>query len=422
MHPREQWASGRGMKRAPFHDRTAALGAEFHEARGWERPQWYASNADLVSRYGVSDRPHQWDRRWWSPIIDAEHLHLREKVGIVDLSGFQIFDASGPGVTPYLEGLTVNRCDRPVGRCIYTPLLTPEGGIRADLTIQRLAEDRFRIVTGAFDGARDEVWFRRHLPTDGSVQFENLSSALCTLGVWGPDSGALLSTITDTPLSQAAFPYGTLQEAIVGGVPVTMLRISYVGENGWEIYAGMPHGLHLWDAVLEAGRAFDARPVGMGVYGGTGRLEKGYALMGADLGSEHSPVEAGLGPARVKDADFIGRNAYLQARSARPVAKLCTLTMDAHADASGLRRFPTGGNEPILTADGARIVDACDRESRVTSAGMGPSVGKYLLLAYLPTEHAVPGTKLQVLYMNRAYPVTVAAVPVFDPGNTRMKA
>ncbi|MXZ36557.1 MAG: FAD-dependent oxidoreductase [Acidobacteria bacterium] len=422
VHPREQWASARGMKRAPFHDRTAALGAEFHEARGWERPQWYASNADLVSRYAVADRPHEWDRRWWSPIIDAEHLHLREKVGIVDLSGFQIFDVSGPGVTPYLERLTVNRCDRPVGRCIYTPLLTPEGGIRADLTIQRLAEDRFRIVTGAFDGARDEAWFRRHLPIDGSVQFENLSSALCTLGVWGPDAGALLSTLTDTPLSQAAFPYGTLQEAIVGGVPVTMLRISYVGENGWEIYAGMPHGAHLWDSVLEAGRAFEARPVGMGVYGGTGRLEKGYVLMGADLDSEHSPVEAGLGQARVKDADFIGRKAYLEARSAGPLAKLCTLTMDNPADGSGLTRFPTGGNEPILTADGARIVDARNRESRVTSAGMGPSVGKYLLLAYLPIEQAAPGTGLQVLYMNRVYPVTVAAAPVFDPGNTRMKA
>ena len=211
VHPREQWASGRGLSRAPFHDRTAALGAEFFEARGWERPQWYASNADLVERHGVADRPHEWDRRWWSPIIDAEHLHLREKVGVVDLSAFQIFDVSGPGVVPCLERLTVNRCDRPVGRCIYTPLLTPDGGVRADLTIQRLADDRFRIVTGVFDGARDEVWFRRHLPADGSVQLENLSSGLCTLGVWGPDAGALLSTITDTPLSQAAFPYGTLQ-------------------------------------------------------------------------------------------------------------------------------------------------------------------------------------------------------------------
>ena len=422
VHPREQWASGRGMSRAPFHDRTAALGAEFFEARGWERPQWYASNADLVERHGVADRPHEWDRRWWSPIIDAEHLHLREKVGVVDLSAFQIFDVSGPGVVPYLERLTVNRCDRPVGRCIYTPLLTPDGGIRADLTIQRLAGDRFRVVTGVLDGARDEVWFRRHLPDDGSVQLENLSSALCTLGVWGPDAPALLSTITDTPLSQADFPYGTLQEALVDGVPVTMLRISYVGENGWEIYAPMPHGARLWDAIMEAGRDLDVRPVGLGVYGTTGRLEKGYALMGADLGSEHSPVEAGLGQARVKDAGFIGRAAYLRAREAGPATKLCTLTMDRHTGAAGVPRFPTGGNEPILTPDGARIVDARGRESRVTSAGMGPSVGKYLLLAYLPLEHAAPGTRLQVLYMNETYPVAVAAgLALFDPENRRMK-
>jgi glycine cleavage system aminomethyltransferase T/glycine/D-amino acid oxidase-like deaminating enzyme len=422
VHPREQWVSARGVHRAPFYDRTATLGAEFYEARGWERPQWYASNTDLVARYGVADRPHEWDRRWWSPIINAEHLHMREKVGIVDLSAFQIFDVSGPGVVPYLERLTVNLCNRPVGCSIYTPLLTPDGGIRADLTIQRLAYDRFRIVTGAFDGARDEVWFRRHLPADGSVQFENQSSAFCTIGVWGPDARPLLSTITDTPLSQQAFPYGTVQEVIIDGVPATMLRISYVGESGWEIYTRTSHGVRLWDAIWAAGRAFDARPVGIGVYGTTGRLEKGYALMGADLTAEYSPVEAGLARSGVKDADFIGKAAYLRARAEGPAAKLCTLTMDHHASASGVSRFPTGGNEPILTRDGARIVDGRGRESRVTSAGMGPSVGRYLLRAYLPIEHAVAGAGLQVLYMNECFPVTVAAdAAVFDPENRRMK-
>ena len=164
VHPREQWESARGINRSPFHPRTEALGAEYFEARGWERPQWYASNEDLVARYDVPDRPHEWDRRWWSPIINAEHLHLREKVGVVDLGAFQIFDVSGPGSLRYLERMTVNACDRPVGSSIYTPLLTPDGGFRADLTIQRLAEDRFRIVTGVFDGARDAFWFRRHLP------------------------------------------------------------------------------------------------------------------------------------------------------------------------------------------------------------------------------------------------------------------
>ena len=411
------------MHRAPFHDRTAALGAEFHEARGWERPQWYASNEDLVDRSGVADRPHEWDRRWWSPIIDAEHLHLREKVGIVDLSAFQIFEASGPGVVPYLERLTVNRCDRPVGRSIYTPLLTPEGGIRADLTILRLADDRFRIVTGVLDGARDKVWFERHLPGDGSVQFQDRSSALCTIGVWGPCAEALLARIVDIPLSQEAFPYGTGREAVIDGVRATMLRISYVGESGWEIYAPAPCGVRLWDAIREAGHELDARPVGIGVYGTTGRLEKGYPLMGADLTSEYSPVEAGLARPSVKEADFIGKPAYLRARAQEQAAKLCTLTLNHHAGASGLARFPTGGNEPILARDGERIVDARGRESRVTSAGMGPSVGKYLLMAYLPLEHATAGNRLQLLYMNDRFAVTVAGrAAVFDPGNARMKA
>ena len=423
VHPREQWASARGMNRAPFHDRTAALGAVYYDARGWERPQWYASNADLVERYGVPDRPHEWDGRWWSPIIDAEHLHLRDKVGMVDLSAFQIFDVSGPGVVPYLERLTVNRCERPVGSSIYTPLLTPDGGMRADLTIQRLAADRFRIVTGAFDGARDEVWFRRHLPDDGSVQFQNRSAALCTIGVWGPAAPELLAGITDIGLSQEAFPYGTVREAIIDGVPATMLRISYVGDSGWEITTQMQRGARLWDAIWQAGRPLDVRPVGIGVYGTTGRMEKGYLLMGSDLTAEYSPVEAGLARPRVKAVDFIGKHAYLRARAADPAAQICALTMDGHTSAAGMARFPTGGNEPILTPDAARIVDRHGRESRVTSAGMGPSVGKYLLFAYLPPEHDAAGTKLQVRYMNECFPVTVAPrLSLFDPADTRMKA
>ena len=423
VHPREQWESERGVNRSPFHPRTESLGAEYFEARGWERPQWYASNEDLVARYDVPDRPHEWDRRWWSPVINAEHLHLRDKVGVVDLGAFQIFDVSGPGVLPYLERMTVNACDRPVGSSIYTPLLTPDGGFRADLTIQRLARDRFRIVTGVFDGARDAFWFRRHLPDDGSVQFEDRSSAITTLGVWGPDAGALLSGIADRGLGQEEFPYGTVRRALIDGIPVTMLRISYVGESGWEIYTRTEHGLALWDAVRAAGRGFDARPVGIGVYGTTGRMEKGYLLMGAELTSEYSPVEAGLARRRVKAAEFIGRAAYIEAREQGPIARICTLTVDDHASASGMARFPTGGNEPILTPDGARIVDPLGRESRVTSAGMGPSLGKYLLMAYLPAEHARVGERLQVMYMNECFPVSVASVggALFDPSGSRMK-
>jgi glycine cleavage system aminomethyltransferase T len=424
VHPREQWATERGMNRSPFFAQEEALGAAFFDARGWERPQWYESNADLVERYEVDDRPHEWDRRWWSPIIEGEHLHMREKVAMVDLAAFQIFEFTGTGVVEYVERMTVNKCDVAVGRAVYTPLLTPGGGFRSDLTVLRLGLDHYRVVTGAFDGGRDEHWFRRHLPIDRSVHLENRTSALCTIGVWGPRAADLLGSPADVDLSQEAFPYGTVRSALIGGIPCTMFRISYVGENGWEVYTATEHGLRLWDTLIAAGEEHGVRPVGIGVYGTTGRLEKGYRLMGAELESEYTPVEAGLARPRVKAADFIGKDAYLAAREAGPAALLCTLTMDVHTGVDGLPRFPTGGNEPIVTADGERIVDAKGRVSRVTSAGAGPSLGAYLLMAYLPPQHAVEGNRLHVVYMDELYPVTVARAgsrPLFDPDDTRMK-
>jgi heterotetrameric sarcosine oxidase gamma subunit len=425
VHPREQWATERGMSRSPFYERQKTLGAEFFDARGWERPQWYGSNADLVERYGVRDREHEWDRRWWSPIINAEHLHLREKVGMVDLSAFQIFEVTGPGALDNMQKMTVNSVDRPVGSGIYTPVLAPNGGFRSDLTVLRLGDARFRVVTGAFDGARDEYWFRKHLPEDGSVGFVNVTAAVCTIGVWGPNALALMSRLCPADLSIDAFPYGTFQRTEVGGIPVRMFRISYVGDSGWEIYTDTHHGLRLWDTLTEAGASFDLRPVGIGVYGTTGRLEKGYRLMGAELESEYTPVEAGLARPKVKSADFIGKQAYLSAREEGPAAILCTLSMQDHKGADGIERFPVGGNEPIFTLDGERIVDRKGRVSRVTSAGSGPSVGSYLLMAYLPPEHARTGTDLTVMYMNELFPVRVevaGATPLFDPDNKRMKS
>jgi glycine cleavage system aminomethyltransferase T len=425
VHPREQWASERGVNRAPFHARTEALGAEYFDARGWERPHWYASNADLVERYDVQDRPHEWDRRWWSPIVTAEHLHMREHGGLIDLTAFQVFDVNGPGVVDYIERMTANKCDRPVGSSIYTPVLAPNGGFRSDLTVLRLAEDRFRIITGAFDGGRDAYWFRRNLTDDGSVQFTNLSSCLTTVGVWGPQAQSLVAGLTESDVGIEAFPYDTTQEVLVDGIPTRLLRISYVGENGWEITTSIPHGIRLWDTLWEAGRALEVRPIGAGVYGTTGRLEKGYRLMGAELESEYDPVEAGLARPTVKEADFIGKEAYLAARESHPAAHMCTFTVEDHTDTGGVARYMTGGNEPILTLDGERIVDAKGRVSRVTSAGNGPSIGKYLLMAYLPPEQAVEGTELQVMYMNELFPVRVARVgstPLFDPDDLRMKS
>jgi glycine cleavage system aminomethyltransferase T/glycine/D-amino acid oxidase-like deaminating enzyme len=424
VHPREQWESERNLRTSPFHPATSALGAVYFEAGGWERPHWYEANAPLVAKYGIADRPHEWDARWWSPIQNAEHLAMRDGVGMIDVTAFAIFDVTGPGVVDYIEKMTVNKCDVAVGRAVYTPLLTPEGGFKADLTVMRLGDDHYRIISGGFDGPRDKDWFTKHLPEDGSVHFEDKTSAICTVGVWGSKARDLMSRSTQDDISNEALPYGSTKKVSIGSIPARLFRISYVGEFGYEVYATMQHGLALWNRLWEAGQDLGVVPVGAGVYGTTGRLEKGYRLMGAELECEYNPVEAGLDRPRVKDVDFIGREAYLKAREEEPAAILCTLTVEDHTSANGVARFPAGGNEPILTPDGERIVDSKGRVSRVTSAGAGPSVGKYLLMAYLPSEHAVVGTDLGVMYMNEVYPVKVAvagSTPLFDPDNERMK-
>ena len=425
VHPREQWTSNRYQRVSPMFIREKELGAVFFETGGWERPQWYESNAKLLEEYGdrVNQREHEWDARWWSPIINAEHLAMRERVAMVDLTAFAIFDVTGSGALDYIQKMTVNQMNVKVGRAVYTPLLLPNGGFKADLTIMRLGQNHFRVVTGGGDGARDAKWFRMNLPEDGSVQFEDRTSAISTIGVWGPRARALVQSVTENDMSNEAFPYGTTQVIDIHGIQCRAMRISYVGELGWEIYAPMEHALKLWDILWEAGQAHGVVPAGIGVYGNTGRIEKGYRLMGAELESEYSPVEAGLERPKVKRADFIGKEAYLKAREAGPAAIMCTLTVDDHTSASGVKRYMQG-NEPIMDLDGNVLVDGHGRSSYVTTAGMGPSVGKFLLMAYLPPKQAVEGNKLQVYYMDETYPVTVARAgsqPLFDPDNERLK-
>ena len=423
VHPDEQWEGRRNLRVGPYFSRQEDLDAMFFQARTWERPQWFGANADLVERYDLSERDVEWDNRWWSPITIGEHLNLRENCGVVDLSAFQIYELEGPGAVEYADRLAVNKVDVPVGRSIYTPWLTADGGFHSDLTMMRLGEDRVRIVTGVFDGGRDEFWTRRHMPTDGSVSFRNITEDVTTLGLWGPNAPAVLSQLTDQNLSQTDSPYGSIVDAEVAGLPCQLFRISYVGDTGWEIYASWDDGPALWDALMEAGAGLGIRPTGGGVYGSSGRLEKGYRLMGAELESEYNPVEAGLARPRVKAADFIGKEAYLAAREAGdPEVLMCTLTVEDQTDGLGRNRHMMGGNEPILTPDGDRITDSHGRVSRVTSAGYGPSVGRHLLMAYLPRELAVSGTDLQVMYMNELYPVEVATTgAVFDPTDSRMK-
>ena len=425
VHPAEQWSSDRNLRISPMHRQEAELGAVFHEAAGWERPQWYDVNAPLVERYGIEEREAEWDARWWSPVINAEHLAMREHAGLFDLSAFAIFDVQGAGALDALQRAVLAQMDVGVGRVVYTPVLGPGGGFKSDLTIMRLGDESFRIVTGGAHGMADKKLFRDLLPADGSATLDDVTTAWTTIGLWGPRARDILASVTRDDVSGEGFPFGHCRTLEIGSQLVLASRISYVGDLGWELYVPIEQGGRLWDVLWEAGQPHSLTACGIGVYGTTGRLEKGYRAYGAELESEYTVVEAGMQRPKVKEQDFVGKEAHLRHREEEPAAILCTLTIDDHTSTSGVKRYPLG-REPITLRDGTPLTDAKGRRSYVTSAGAGPSLGAYLLFAYLPPEYASEGSqKLAVEYMHERFPVTVArvgAVPLFDPENTRIRA
>jgi len=425
VHPAEQWSSDRNLRISPMHRQEAELGAVFHEAAGWERPQWYDVNAPLVERYGVEEREAEWDARWWSPVINAEHLAMREHAGLFDLSAFAIFDVQGAGALDALQRAVLAQMDVGVGRVVYTPVLGPGGGFKSDLTIMRLGDESFRIVTGGAHGMADKKLFRDLLPADGSATLDDVTTAWTTIGLWGPRARDILASVTRDDVSGEGFPFGHCRTLEIGSQLVLASRISYVGDLGWELYVPIEQGGRLWDVLWEAGQPHSLTACGIGVYGTTGRLEKGYRAYGAELESEYTVVEAGMQRPKVKEQDFVGKEAHLRHREEEPAAILCTLTIDDHTSTSGVKRYPLG-REPITLRDGTPLTDAKGRRSYVTSAGAGPSLGGYLLFAYLPPEYAAEGSQeLAVEYMHERFPVTVArvgAVPLFDPENTRIRA
>ena len=428
VHPAEQWQSSRPLRTSPFYTRQQALDARFFEAAGWERPQWYWSNEDLIRGYNEELngllRSNEWDTRWWSPIILGEHLHMRDHVAMIGDMGFGIFDFVGADVEAYMERMAVGRTDVDIGKTVYTPILAENGGFISDLTIARLDTDHYRVITGGASAGSDRAWFEGHIGNDESVSLVDYTESLCTLGLWGPDARNVLESVAEEDVSHEAFPPYTAQHVTVGEVDAWAMRLSYVGELGWEIYAPMGQGQRLWDTIADAGESYDIRPVGMGVYGTTGRMEKGYRLFGHELELDYDPAEAGLTFHGVKDADFIGKEAYAEALEGEPAATLCTLSLEDPSPNGGEPRFMLGG-EPVLDQNGEVLVDDHGRNSYVTSAGTGPSVGKHLMLAYLPPEAAEEGNELLVEYFDEHYPVEVARVgskPLFDPSNDRIRS
>ena len=407
IHPSQQMDEPRGLRTLPYHDRLEELGAYFVESAGWERPQWFEANAELLE--GSTDHDHTrtgWEARFWSPIIGAEHRAVRERVGLFDLTPFTKLDVSGPGALAFMERITANRMDRPVGAITYTSMLTPTGGIKCDLTVTRLAADRFMIVTGGGTAEHDKAWISSHLPGDGSVTITDESTKWCSIGVWGPMARELMRNATDDDVSGVGFPYLTARHISIGEIPALALRISYVGELGWEIYAPFEFGRKLWDELWEAGRHLGVVAAGLGAFDSL-RLEKGYRLWGNELHTEYNPFEAGIGFAvRMRKGDFIGRDALSKARKNGLTRKLCCMVLDL-SDAVVM------GKEPIYVGD--LVV------GYVTSADYGYSIDAGIAYGYLPIEHSRPGTAVEIEYFGERYPATVTDEPLWDPKSVRLK-
>lgn len=371
--------------------------------------QWYDENGRLIEKYEdqVPDRAG-WEAVEWSRIQGAEHLAVRESGGLFNLANFTKLEVSGPGAATFLNYLAANDVDKAAGRIVYTSLLDNAGGIKSDLTMTRLNENTFWILTGAGSGPQDVAWIQQNMPDDGSVTLRDLTSQYTAIGLWGPNARQVLAQVAEEDVANDAFPYMTARRLTIGGVPALALRLSYAGELGWEIYCRSEEGLALWDTLWQAGRDSGIIAAGAGCFGSL-RLEKGYRAWGSDINTEYNPYEAGLGWAvRLNKGDFIAREALLRAREAGVRRRLCCLTSD---DPSAMAL----GSEPILSLAGKKL-------GFVTSVDYGYSVSKLILFGYLPIEQAQKGTQVRVMYFDRQFTAVVDDDPLFDPQMTRLKA
>jgi 4-methylaminobutanoate oxidase (formaldehyde-forming) len=403
-YPNQEREEGRRLRLSPAYPRLRELGAAFGEKSGWERPNWFEPNAAAGSE---DRRPRGFAGRFWSPAIEAEHVATRERAGLFDETSFAKFEVVGPGALALLQRLCGNDVDRPIGSVVYTSMLNERGGIECDFTVTRLGAARFRIVTGTAFGTHDRGFIQRHLPADGSVSLLDVTGGACCFGLWGPRARDILAATTTADVSNAAFPYLTAREIPVGRVPALAVRVTYVGELGWELYAPTEYGLELWDTLWEAGRPHGLVAAGYRAIDSL-RLEKGYRYWSADITPDDTPYEAGLGFAvKLGKGEFLGREALARQKAAGVRRKLSCLTL---ADPAWVAL----GGEPVR-ADG-RVV------GRVTSGGFGYSVGLSIAYAYLPVELAAPGTAVAVEFFGEWVEGLVAAEPLWDPRGDRIRS
>ena len=403
-YPNEERESGRPLRLSPAYFRQKELGAFFGEKFGWERVNWFTPHEEKSPR---TFEPRGWARKHWSTAIEYEHLSTRERAGLFDETSFNKIEMRGPGALAFMQTMCANNMDRAVGAVIYTQMLNPRGGVECDVTVTRLALDRFFIITGTALGVHDISWIRLHMPEDGSVILEDVTSQYACIGLWGPRARNILQKVTKADVSNAGFPYMTMKNIAVGHVPAMAFRVTYVGELGWEFYCPMEYGLKLYDTLLEAGQPEGIVPAGYRAIDSL-RLEKGYRYWGGDISPDYTPLESGMGFALALDkGDFIGREALLKQKQESIKQKLYCLTL---ADPTAIAI----GKEPIRAGD--RVV------GWVTSGGYGYTVGESIVYGYLPIECAAVGTQLDVEILGERIKAVVEREPLYDPKGERIKA
>jgi 4-methylaminobutanoate oxidase (formaldehyde-forming) len=400
VYPNHERMAGRPLRTSPAYERHRALGAEFGEKSGWERVNWYRSNEDPAhERF----RPRGWAGQNWSTAIVTEHLATRNAAALFDETSFAKIEVAGLGATEFLQRMCANDVSKSVGRITYTSMLNSRGGIECDFTVTRLEEERFLIVTGTAFGRHDLSWIRQHVPAEGWVAVRDVTSSMAALGLWGRKARDVLSSVCSDDLG---FPYMQSSWITVGDVPCLALRVTYVGELGWELYPPMEYGARLWDTLLEAGA-----PHGL-IAGGyramdSLRLEKGYRVWGADITSETDPYSSGLGFAvKPSKGEFIGREAIEKIDvKGGPQRLACLVLEDARSVAMG--------NEPVKR-DG-RVV------GRISTGGSGYHLEISIAYAWLPAELAKAGTRLSVEVFGSAVPAEVHPEPLYDPKGERLR-
>lgn len=400
--PDEEREAGRPLRTAPCYDRLKALGAVFGQKFGWERANWFAPE-------GVP-REDDWSfrRSKWFEHIGNECRNVAENVGLLDMSAFAKCRISGPGAEAFLDRLVANRLPKKIGRVGLCHALNSRGGVHSEFTIMRESEDSFYLVSAGAMQRLDHDWLHRHMPDDGSVRFDHLTSQYGVLVIAGPKARTLMERVSDTDFSTAAFPWLTGKWIDAGLAPTMALRVNFVGELGWELHHPIEYQNHIFDALMTAGADLGIRPFGIRAMDSM-RMEKSYRLVGTEMSIEYAAYETGLDRfVHPNKGDFIGRDALMQWRERGFDNAFVTLEVHDVTDADAL------GNNPIYQ-DG-RLV------GRATSGNYGFRVSKSLALAMVRPDLAIEGSRFDIRILDRMYKATLIAESPYDPENIRLRS